>query len=261
MILVVFLGAVVGGVLGLTGAGGGILAVPALVFGLGWSVAQAAPTALLAVTAAALVGATEGHWRGLVRYRAATVIALVGAGVTPVGLRVAQILPARWLLIIFALTMLGVALRLLHPQGGRPTQEPQCRINPETGRLHWTFASAFCLAGLGALTGFLTGLLGVGGGFVIVPALRRLTDISMHGIIATSLMVITLVGSGAVLASVIHGHLLPLRVAMPFLAATAAGMLLGRLSAHRFSHEHLQRLFAGVLVIVAASMLIKAILI
>ncbi|NNM52786.1 MAG: sulfite exporter TauE/SafE family protein [Pseudomonadales bacterium] len=258
MILVLILGALVGGVLGLTGAGGGILAVPALVFGLGWSVAQAAPTALLAVTASALFGAVEGHWRGLVRYRAATVIAIVGAGATPLGLRVAHVLPARWLLVLFALTMLGVAIRLLRHQWVRSAHKPLCRINAETGRLHWTPASALCLAGIGALTGFLTGLLGVGGGFVIVPALSRLTDMTMHGIVATSLMVITLVGSGAVLASVIHGHLLPLYVAMPFLAATAVGMILGRLSAHRFSHKHLQRLFAGVLVIVASSMFIRA---
>ena len=63
-------------------------------------------------------------------------------------------------------------------------------MNPDTGRLAWTPATAAALAGTGAVTGLMTGLLGVGGGFIIVPMLRKLTDVPMHGVVATSLMVI-----------------------------------------------------------------------
>ena len=72
------LGAIIGAVLALTGAGGGILAVPLLVFGLGLSMVEAAPVGLLAVGLAAAVGAVLGLRRGLVRYRAALFIALIG---------------------------------------------------------------------------------------------------------------------------------------------------------------------------------------
>ncbi|MFB9158825.1 TSUP family transporter, partial [Chromobacterium violaceum] len=78
MALTLLLGVLVGAVLGLTGAGGGILAVPALMASQGWSVPQAAPVALLAVAAGAALGAWEGWRRGEVRYRAAALMALCG---------------------------------------------------------------------------------------------------------------------------------------------------------------------------------------
>ena len=71
MLTILILGLCVGIILGLTGAGGGILAIPALMFSQGWSVSQAAPIGLLAVTGAAIFGAVEGFIRKLVRYRAA----------------------------------------------------------------------------------------------------------------------------------------------------------------------------------------------
>ncbi len=77
MLTVLVLGLCVGIVLGLTGAGGGILAVPALVFSQGWTVAQAAPIGLLAVTGAAMVGAGEGFYHKLVRYRETAVPSVV----------------------------------------------------------------------------------------------------------------------------------------------------------------------------------------
>lgn len=78
---------------------------------------------------------------------------------------------------------------------------PHWRNQPATGRFHWTWTSGCLFAGFGALTGFMTGLSGVGGGFVIVPAMRCYTDVSMHGIVATSLLVIALVGSGGIVAA------------------------------------------------------------
>ncbi|MFJ1017246.1 TSUP family transporter, partial [Bordetella bronchiseptica] len=73
-----FLGILIGLTLGLTGAGGGILAVPALVLGLGMDMPQAAPVALMAVGLAAAVGSAEGLRRGTVRYKAAALMSVVG---------------------------------------------------------------------------------------------------------------------------------------------------------------------------------------
>lgn len=257
-LLVVAGGLGVGLVLGLTGAGGGILAVPALVFIQGWSVAEAAPIGLLAVTGAALVGTVEGFYLKLVRYRAACLMALVGVPMTPLGLAVAQRLSAAWLAGIFGLTMLVVATRLLMSAGERDEQQVPCHINLQTGRLRWTAKTVAIMTALGAVTGFLTGLLGVGGGFILVPALRKFTDISMHGIVATSLMVIALVGSGSIMVALWQEHDFPLSVALPFIGATAIGMVGGRLLIKRFNSRTVQRFFALLVLGVAGLMFYRA---
>lgn len=257
MLTILILGLLVGIVLGLTGAGGGILAIPALVFSQGWSVAQAAPIGLLAVTGAAIVGAVEGFVRKLVRYRAAIWISIVGIPMTPIGLSVARVLPTHWLTIAFAVTMLVVAARLLMPNTNSEPNHP-CHINPDTGRLYWTPKTVVILGGVGVLTGFLTGLLGVGGGFVLVPALRKATDISMHGIVATSLLIIALIGSGGIISSLIQGHVFPLTVALPFIVACIIGMFGGRKLIHHFKAQTVQRVFALFVIGVAIMMLFKA---
>ena len=264
MLTSIFLGVLVGAVLGLTGAGGGILAVPALVVGMGWPMQQAAPVALIAVAGSAAIGAAEAFRRQLVRYKAAALMALAGVPVTGIGIRVAQILPQRVLLGLFACVMLVVAGRLFlqarHAKNQDGASEQRwARMDPVTGRLAWNWTTAFLLAGIGGATGFMTGLLGVGGGFVIVPMLRRFTDVSMHGIVATSLLVIALVGFGGVITSVAHGTTFPLALTAYFTAATALGMLVGRQASGRLSARHVQMGFASVLVVVALGLLVKAI--
>ena len=106
--------------------------------------------------------------------------------------------------------------------------------------------------------GLLGSLTGLGGGFIIIPMLRKLTNVSMHGIVATSLMVIALVGSGGVVATILHGAPLPLELTLWFSVATAAGMVAGRLASHRLSALHVQVGFGGVLIFVALGLMAKA---
>ncbi|HDR8924361.1 TPA: sulfite exporter TauE/SafE family protein [Burkholderia vietnamiensis] len=264
MLISLVLGGFVGAVLGLTGAGGGILAVPALVVGMGWPMQQATPVALVAVAGSAALGALEGFRRGLVRYRAALLMALAGVPLTTLGVRLAHVLPQRVLLALFALTMLIVAARLLRQalrQGaGEHDESRLCvgRVNPDTGRLVWSWPVGFALASTGAVTGLMTGLLGVGGGFVIVPMLRKFTNVSMHGVVATSLMVIALVGTGGVLATFVAGTRAPLGMMLWFTVATALGMVVGRAASRHLSARHVQAGFAIVLVCVALGLLAKA---
>jgi len=258
MLTTLILGLGVGLVLGLTGAGGGVLAVPALVFSQGWTVAQAAPVGLLAVTGAALLGTVEGFMRGQVRYRAALVMALAGIPLAPLGLAAAQRAPASFLFGLFAVTLLVVAVRLLRPTAAGALNQAPAQIDPQTGRLKWTSRVALMLGGVGALAGFLTGLLGVGGGFILVPALRKLTNIGMHGLVATSLMVITLVGGAGIATALWHDIPLPVAIALPFIAATAVGMTGGRLLVRRFHPQHVQRLFALLVIGVALLMFYRA---
>jgi uncharacterized membrane protein YfcA len=266
VITLIVLGALVGAVLGLTGAGGGIFAVPALVFGVGWTVTQATPVALMAVAGAAAVGAVEGLRKKLVRYKAAALMAVAGVVVTPLGLKAAHALPETALLTLFAVALLIVAYRMYRSSLLKAAEtvasvgasKVPCRINSETGRLNWTPGAATALTVVGLLSGFLTGLLGVGGGFVIVPALKQVSDIGMHGIVATSLMVIALVAGGAVLVAFHHGLAIPPGVTIPFVVATAAGMVAGRLLISRIPARHLQRTFALLMVGVAISFFVKA---
>jgi len=109
MTVILLLGFAIGIVLALTGAGGGILAVPALVFGTHASVAEAGPVGLLAVGLAAALGAILGLRAGTVRYKAALLIAGVGVDCSPVGLWLAQRTPNRPLAVVFAGVLLFVA--------------------------------------------------------------------------------------------------------------------------------------------------------
>jgi uncharacterized protein len=261
MTVVLLLGALVGAVLGLTGAGGGILAVPALVNGLGWSVQQAAPVALIAVATGAAVGALEGFRRGLVRYRAAGLIALVAMPMTFVGGWLALRISATLLAGVFGAVMLLVAWRAWQNASAAPDQshhQAQCHVDPVSGRLIWTPMTALLVSAIGLITGLLTGLLGVGGGFVIVPALRRLTDLGMQSIVATSLLVIALTGVSGVISTLVHGGHLPAVVLWPFMGALVLGMAAGRQLTGRLSSATIQRSFALLLLMVAGSMLWRA---
>jgi len=268
------LGLVVGLVLGLTGAGGSVFAVPLLMFGLGWNITQAAPVALIAVCAAAAFGTLVAWNASYVRYRAAMVMALLGCFTAPLGLRIADRLPASWLTAAFAAVLIVVALRMIaQARGspadtrvvraavtgdGKPARGPLCHTNEATGRLVWTGRCAMVIAGIGAATGFLSGLLGVGGGFVIVPALRASTVLSMHSAVATSLMTIALTSAGTVIASVTMGRSLPWMVALPFVAGSLAGMLAGRRIAPRIAGPLLQQRFAAVMICAAALLIFRA---
>jgi hypothetical protein len=254
----VVLGIVIGIVMGLTGAGGGILAVPALVFALGWPLAQAAPVALVAVAGAAGLGAIEGLKRGLVRYRSAAFMAAIGVAMTPLGVKLAAVAPEKVLLLSFAAAMMVVSARMLRQAKPEQVVAAPCHLNPATGRLLWTRRAAATLGAIGASSGFLTGLLGVGGGFLIVPALRKFSDLSMQGIVATSLAVIALVSAGAVVAASLHAHAPPFAVAAPFAGGAAGGMVLGRAGASRLKPAHLQHVFAVVTAIVALGLIVRA---
>ena len=112
------LGSVVGLILALSGAGGGILAVPLLVFGLHLTMMQAAPVGLIAVGAAAALGAGLGLRNGVVRYRAAALIGLVGMAVAPLGVMAARRVPNAPLLVAFSFLLAWVAWRMFNQARG-----------------------------------------------------------------------------------------------------------------------------------------------
>jgi uncharacterized membrane protein YfcA len=265
MLLSGVFGIAIGIILGLTGAGGGILAVPALVIGLGWSMTESAPVALFAVSAAAAVGAVDGLRKGLVRYRAALMMALLGAVFSRLGVHVAHLLPNAVLTSLFSMVMVIVAIRMIRQASGNRAkatdseqcwQEKNCMLNPQTGRLRWTPKCSVSLAVVGSLSGLLTGMLGVGGGFLIVPAFQQLTDVRMHGIVATSLMTIALISAIAVTGAIHAGAHITVTGGV-FIGASVSGMLLGRVISPKIPTKSIQMGFSAVCIVVAGYLMLK----
>ena len=265
------LGVIVGLILGLTGAGGSVIAVPLLMWGMHWNLAQAAPTALLAVSAAAALG-TFGAWRqGIVRYRAAFVMSISGLCLAPVGIWLGNALSNDILIALFACVLVIVAVRILKSARTSPEEanivraglrhqqenpeDPVCTMSPLTGQLRWTRPCALAITASGMVTGLLSGMLGVGGGFVIVPALRAVTDLSFHSAVATSLMAIAITSAGTVTIAWMQGVHLPWAISAPFMGGAIAGMLLGRTLADRIAGPTLQSGFAIVMLGISIALL------
>lgn len=259
------IGVICGLLLGLTGAGGGVIAVPLLSVGLGMPLVQAAPLALLAVALTASMAAVFGLRRGIVRYRAAMVIAAAGLLVAPLGLWAGRHAPEAVLWWIFSGVLLIVAWRMHraavrdpHEYGplGAASDAPLCPRDDDTGRFIWKRRVAAVMAGIGSLAGGLSGLLGVGGGFVIVPSLRAVSSLDMHAAIATSLMAIALIAIGTVAWALLGGHDFDWPEAGGYIAGTVVGTALGRALAPRLPARRLQQGFAAMLVVVAVALLI-----
>ena len=256
------LGLLVGAIMALTGAGGGILAVPLLLFGAGLEMSQAAPIGLLAVGMSAALGAALGLKAGTVRYKAALLMAATGMLLAPVGVWLGSLIDNRWLSVLFAFILLFVAYRTFRQAGATSSEapdnsEPPCIRSSDTGRFIWTTRCARALALSGTVAGLLSGLLGVGGGFVIVPALKRSTDLAMQSIVATSLTVIALVSISGVSSSALAGSL-NWNAAIPFTGGAVAGMLIGRRISAYLAGPHLQKGFATVSGMVAIGMIVKS---
>lgn len=273
------LGVIVGVVLALTGAGGGILAIPLLVFGLHLPLQQAAPIGLAAVGIAAAVGALLGLREGMVRYRAALLIGATGMLAAPVGVALAHRLPNRPLLVAFACVLAYTAWRMRRGGAARPESAPNAAVHPgdeqsprvaadlvpapacavdDAGRrLTWTRRCARALAATGAVSGLMSGMLGVGGGFVIVPSLTRFTDLDARTIQATALAVIAMVSASGVTTAALHGAI-DWRLALPFAAGAIAALLAGRRVARRLPTARLQQAFAAIAAVVAVLMLARA---
>jgi uncharacterized membrane protein YfcA len=260
----VALGIFVGVLLGLTGAGGAILSVPLLGFFLHLNVAEAAPIGLLAVSLSAGLGAYLGLRSKIMRYKAAMLIASAGLLFSPIGIWLAHQLPNWPLVLIFCLVLLLVARNMWGQAkrelaGIEEESGPPCMLDQTIGKLTWTLPCARALAMSGALAGFFSGLLGVGGGFIIVPALRKFTDLPMKSIVATSLGVLTIVSFGGVLFSNLYGSM-NWSLAAPFAGGSVVGLLIGRQAVKSISGPRVQQAFAIFALMISVAMMIKLIM-
>ncbi|MFJ3334513.1 sulfite exporter TauE/SafE family protein [Streptomyces sp. NPDC086766] len=243
LIVALLAGAVIGLALGGLGGGGSVLAVPALIYLLGFTPAAATTASLIIVTITS-VTALVGHARdGNVAWR--TGLLFAAAGIVPAMLAgaLSSHLPETVLTVAFAVIAALAALRMLRPQHTVPS-----------GQVHAGKAGA-AGAGLGAVTGFL----GVGGGFLAVPALVSVLGLNMRRAVGTSLLVITINSLAALTARAGSGVELNWAVIAPFTAAAILGAWDGKRLSKKIKGKTLQRLFAYVLLAVAAFMLVDVI--
>jgi uncharacterized membrane protein YfcA len=241
LVLALVAGAVTGLALGALGGGGSVITVPALIYPLGLT-PVAATTASLVIVTATSATALYAHARdGNVRWRTGTLFAAAGTGPAMLGGAVAGRLPAALLTGAFAVVAAVAALRMLRP--GSTT---------ETGRPVRPTRAAAAGAGLGAVTG----VLGVGGGFLAVPALVSVLGLRMRVAVGTSLLVITVNSLAALAARTGTADSLHWAVIAPFAGAAVLGAWDGKRLAAKVSGRALQRTFAVVLLAVAGLMLI-----
>ena len=265
--LSILLGLFVGFVLAITGAGGAILSLPLLVFFLDLKMIDAAPISLMAIMLSAGFAAGLGLKSGIVRYKAATLLATFGVLCAPLGVYVAHQLPEKVLAILFSFVLLTVSIRSFQkfktptlligddcddPNGcdDNNKEEPACAVNPATSKLFWTAPCTKRLILTGGFSGFLSGLLGVGGGFIIVPTLHSISNLETKMIVATSLAVIALVSMASAFSYAGNGAIL-WNIAIPFVSASLVGMLLGRLL-HTKIPSHISVLTFSILSLIIA---------
>ena len=222
--------------------------------------------------ATALVGGLRRLARDEVEVRTGLLFAAAGMLGAPAGSWLGRRFPEDLLLVLFAALMLAVAVRMWVQASRRPEETralravfddpaggggPSCRRDP-AGRLTLTSRCFAVLVAAGLATGVLSGLFGVGGGFVIVPALVLVTGLDIHRAVATSLLVIALVSASGVASYVAAGRPLPLSLTGLFVAGGLAGMEAGTLVGRRLGGPGLQKLFASAMVAVAAFIVLKS---
>ncbi|MGW0969162.1 sulfite exporter TauE/SafE family protein [Streptomyces sp. NPDC002516] len=244
LVLALAAGAVTGLALGALGGGGSVLTVPALIYLLGFTPAAATTASLVIVTLTSATALSAHAREGTVRWRAGALFAAAGLVPAALGGAVSGRLPPALLTGAFSLIAALAAVRMLRPAaelGAAPAG---------SGRI--TTAGA----GLGAVTG----VLGVGGGFLAVPALVNVVGLRMRAAVGTSLLVITANSLAALLARAGTARSLDWAVVAPFAGAAVLGAWDGKRLAARVSGGTLRRIFAWALLAVAALMLLDVVL-
>jgi uncharacterized membrane protein YfcA len=236
-IVAMVLAILVGLSLGALGSGGSIITIPVLVYVAGVPAESAVGMSLVIVGATSLVGALLHLRRGNVALKPSLLFAATGMAGAYIGSAGTHLLSRRSLMLLFAGIMLVVGIRMWRSTVG-------------------TLAKGFfsvprCLL-VGLAVGLLTGFLGIGGGFLIVPALVLYAGLDSRTAVGTSLAVITLNSITGVAGQLRFANLdWPLLVG--FLAFALGGMVLGAILANRLAETRLRRLFATTVLILAVA--------
>ena len=243
MIAALSLGLVVGIVLGVVGGGGSIIAVPALVYGVGMSPAEAIPTSLLVVGISSLAALVPRLREGI-NWPVVLIVGAAGIPAAWAGTALGRLLDPNILMLAFAAIMVIAGIRML---ARTKETDGSCSIGP-------TRAFRTCApkaVGVGLLVGFLTGLLGVGGGFLITPALTLFLGLRMKQAVGSSLAIIV-INSTAGFGAHAAGFTIEWPTVLGFAVPAILGSLFAARLARRLQDRHIRVSFAMLIFVVAA---------
>lgn len=246
LVVTVACAVVIGVTLGLLGGGGSILAVPLLTYVGQRPPREAIASSLLAVAMTALVAAIVHARAGRVVWKTGASFGLAGMAGAFVGGRAAAVVPERALMVGFGLMMAAAAIAMLRGRRGATTDDDDARA-PRPLPL---------IATQGAAVGGVTGLVGAGGGFIIVPALTVLARLPIHAAVGTSLMVIAMNASAGFLGHLDHAPV-EWSLTLGVTAAMVAGSLAGGHLAGRVSPARLRTGFGWFVIAMAVFVLVK----
>lgn len=254
-------GFLIGVSLGALGGGGSILAVPVLVYAAGQTPKQATASSLILVAATSLLGIAP-HWKARhVRLLPGLLFSLAGVGASILGSTLNERADQDLLFLAFSVLMLvaaGAMARSLHRH--RNQLAPDCEVpdsQPTAVTVTVDAVTVIKVILAGSVVGILTGFFGVGGGFVIVPALVLALGFTMPEAIGTSLLVIV-INSIVALSSRLDGGNIDWAVIIPFGIASLSGVLVGGRIAGHLEPDKLQRWFIALLVAVAVYTAIRS---
>ncbi|MEP5763576.1 MAG: sulfite exporter TauE/SafE family protein [Halieaceae bacterium] len=266
--MIVLVGLLIGTILGLTGAGGAAFALPLLVLVIGLPVQQAIGLSLATVAMSAGYGALRRLNSGDIFWWAVACLSLFGMIAAPAGQYLSTYVPDVWLLAGFTVLSLGIASQMWR----RCMEQDRELISASTsvgamrsdavadsplfqfdddGHFQPQARSVGVLALSGLGVGYLSGLFGVGGGFLIVPLLHLLIGVSMRQAIASSLLIITLISSAGFATHNLIAHDTDWNLLAQLGGGALVGMYLGSTLAERLSPGLLQKLFAICLLVLA----------
>lgn len=253
LLLVVLLGLAIGAVLGGLGGGGAILTVPALVYLVGQPAQAATTSSLVIVGLTALTGVVTYVRSGRVAWRVGLGVAVAGVPAALGGSYLNHLVREDVLLLGFSVLMVLAALAMVgrRPTGDVPGDVGQDADTGGTGLRPRPGPSWLGIVGAGLGVGLLTGFFGVGGGFVIVPALVLALGLPMPMAVGTSLLVVAANSAVSLVARLGTAHV-DWSVTLPFALAAMAASLVGKRLADRLPARRLTAGFAVLLVLVAA---------
>jgi uncharacterized membrane protein YfcA len=248
MVLVLIGGLLIGLAVGTVGGGGAVLAVPVLVYAVGLGVHEATTVSLAVVSGAAAVGGVGQARRGAVCWSSAAWFALAAAGGAVLGTVANGAIGGPVLLALFAAVMLLAAWA-----SWRRAAEPVAQVRGCPS------ARARLLVPLGVTVGAITGLVGVGGGFVVVPVLAIGMSFGMREAMGTSMVVVAIVSAFGLVAHLAAGGAFDVPVAVTMGGAAVAGALAGPRLAAAIPVRRLGRGFAVLVAAVALGVLATAV--
>ncbi|MDP2828069.1 MAG: sulfite exporter TauE/SafE family protein [Sulfuricellaceae bacterium] len=260
--LAIISGAITGIVLGLFGSGGSIIAMPALMYLLDVEAKSAIAMSMGIVAVTATISGWDNWRRGNVDLKVALIFGFFGVIGTYGGARLGVHTPVQVQLTLFALVMYAAAWKMLQVKRQPASQlatagGPPLLLEEEEDKVISAHMGHIAAHGVGV--GVLTGLVGVGGGFLIVPALVLLSGIPMKIAIGTSLVIVA-AKSYSGFAGYVGSVPVDWMTMALFTTVTVTGSFVGTRIAHRFSQATLKRSFGIFLVFVATYILLKTVL-